>query len=219
MQTKPVEMAKKSITIQSIDEELYQQFKAESSRRGYKLSEFVEEIFRHIVAGEIFSGVEEQKNNSKCDDLQGKLSILQREYNFICRSKDDLVAENKELKGMLDGANHDKQTLQQEKTALQKELRDLRDSCIEDNRQDPIRGIVVEMPELETKLINYVCDKESKRVGRDVSPALLLQTMFTNFAFHGDTWFFPIPKKSEIRRLQVEIDAEKAAEGKEDAGA
>ena len=68
--------------------------------------------------------------------------------------------------------------------------------------------VQVELSELEFALIQYVAEKESKRSGKDVTPALLLKTMFAEYCIKGETWFFPFPKRSEIAEIKSKLTKE-----------
>ena len=243
-------MARKNITIQSIDEELYSEVKKKAAESNKKISDYVEEVFKGALNPEkptiakadfdsklLSDRVETLSSENaslkeKISSLEKELeaakeqsdkeqSDVERELALVKKTCEELSEERNSLRSELKTADKTISDWEEKGRSLHKDFCDATgkiaelETELEKYRQEPTRGIVVEMPELETKLIHYVCERESERVGRKITPALLLQTMFVNFAFHGDTWFFPIPKKSVIRKFQDEIEATKA---KEEAG-
>lgn len=80
---------------------------------------------------------------------------------------------------------------------------------IESLRASSANSVTVPLSPLEYALINHVTAKESKKHKKDITPALLLKTMFSEYCIHGETWFFDFPKRSEIKALQKQIEENK----------
>lgn len=74
------------------------------------------------------------------------------------------------------------------------------------------QGVFVELPPLELRLVEQIAEKEASRTGMQITPSVLLAAMFTNYCFKGETWFFPFPKKSEIRAIQEQLNKEESNE-------
>jgi hypothetical protein len=64
---------------------------------------------------------------------------------------------------------------------------------IEVERKLTENQIIIEFTELEKFLISKVCDSESKRTKKIITPEILLKNMFTSYILKGTHDHFPIP--------------------------
>lgn len=211
---------KKSITIPSVDTDLYEAVKERCRQDGTSISAY----FNSLLAGQAPAADDSEKKelNEKIVQLKTTLTKTQQdlaqandEFNSLKTSYNEqetvcgeyeqenkkLLDYNDELK--LDLTAKDAE-LEEAKTALE-----TMKTQIESLRASSDNSVTVPLSPLEYALINHVTEKESKKHKKDITPALLLKTMFSEYCIHGETWFFDFPKRSEIKALQKQIEENK----------
>lgn len=211
---------KKSITIPSVDTDLYEAVKERCRQDGTSISAY----FNSLLAGQAPAADDSEKKelNEKIVQLKTTLTKTQQdlaqandEFNSLKTSYNEqetvcgeyeqenkkLLDYNDELK--LDLTAKDAE-LEEAKTALE-----TMKTQIESLRASSDNSVTVPLSPLEYALINHVTAKESKKHKKDITPALLLKTMFSEYCIHGETWFFDFPKRSEIKALQKQIEENK----------
>ena len=212
---------KKSITIPSVDTDLYEAVKERCRQDGTSISAY----FNSLLAGQAPTADESEKIkelNEKIEQLkttltktQQELSQANDEFNSLKTSYNEqenvcgeyeqenkkLLDYNDELKLNLTAKDAE---LEEAKTALE-----TMKTQIESLRASSTNSVTVPLSPLEYALINHVTAKESKKHKKDITPALLLKTMFSEYCIHGETWFFDFPKRSEIKALQKQIEENK----------
>ena len=221
MQGKPRKTMKKSITIPSVDTDLYEAVKERCRQDGTSISTY----FNSLLAGQAPAADEGEKIKeltAQIVQLKTTLSKTERElaqandeFNALKTSYNEqenvcgeyeqenkkLLDYNDELKLDLTAKNAE---LEEAKTALE-----TMKTQIESLRASSTNSVTVPLSPLEYALINHVTAKESKKHKKDITPALLLKTMFSEYCIHGETWFFDFPKRSEIKALQKQIEENK----------
>ena len=212
---------KKSITIPSVDTDLYEAVKERCRQDGTSISAY----FNSLLAGEAPTADESEKIKELTAQIvqlktaltktQQELSQANDEFNALKTSYNEqenvcgeyeqenkkLLDYNDELKLDLTAKNAE---LEEVKTALE-----TMKTQIESLRASSTNSVTVPLSPLEYALINHVTAKESKKHTKDITPALLLKTMFSEYCIHGETWFFDFPKRSEIKALQKQIEENK----------
>lgn len=212
---------KKSITIPSVDTDLYEAVKERCRQDGTSISAY----FNSLLAGEAPTADESEKIKELTAQIvqlktaltktQQELSQANDEFNALKTSYNEqenvcgeyeqenkkLLDYNDELKLDLTAKNAE---LEEVKTALE-----TMKTQIESLRASSTNSVTVPLSPLEYALINHVTAKESKKHKKDITPALLLKTMFSEYCIHGETWFFDFPKRSEIKALQKQIEENK----------
>lgn len=212
---------KKSITIPSVDTDLYEAVKERCRQDGTSISAY----FNSLLAGEAPTADESEKIKELTAQIvqlktaltktQQELSQANDEFNSLKTSYNEqenvcgeyeqenkkLLDYNDELKLDLTAKNAE---LEEVKTALE-----TMKTQIESLRASSTNSVTVPLSPLEYALINHVTAKESKKHKKDITPALLLKTMFSEYCIHGETWFFDFPKRSEIKALQKQIEENK----------
>ena len=180
---------KKPITITNIEESLYSSIKNEAVSRNITTSELVSNIFQSYL-DKSSDPVADYVQKQKCETLQGKIELL----------NDDLDA----AKNLTDALQEDKVKLSEQIETLEAELAAAKTAkdALTARRENTVQ---VELSELESALIKHVAEKETKRSGKDITPALLLKTMFSEYCIKGETWFFPFPKRSEIADIKKKL--------------
>lgn len=209
---------KKSITIPSVDTELYEAVKERCRQDGTSISAY----FNSLLAGQTPTADESEKIKeltAQIVQLKTTLSKTERElaqandeFNTLKTSfneQENVCGEyEQENKKLLDYNDELKLNL----TAKDAELEEARNALetmktqIESLRTSYTNSVTVPLSPLEYALINHVTAKESYKHKKDITPALLLKTMFSEYCIHGETWFFDFPKRSEIKALQKQIE-------------
>ena len=175
---------KKSITIPKIEEELYNNVKAKAEENNKSVSDYVSSLFEKSLNPDI---------NEEKDNQSEEIQKLQEEIEKFNIENNALHQENREFRDKL------------------KELEQRLKATEEENEQflkiDPNK-ITVEFDDLERALIYFICERESKRVGKEIYPNQLLKAMFVNYSIKGDSYFFKHPTRSEILELKKKLNTE-----------
>ena len=79
--------------------------------------------------------------------------------------------------------------------------------CVSDVGFTGLYEIVI-VDDLERALIYFICERESKRVSKEIYPGQLLKAMFVNYSIKGDAYFFKHPTRSEILKLKEKLNTE-----------
>ena len=193
---------KKAITIPKIEEQLYNRVKEKAEATNQSVSDYVSYLFSH--ADDIYS------NKESLDELKEEIGAknmsISEQANRI-KNLENIVESNE---------NYDKKNnlLQQENYDLSEKIKQLEQKLKvteEENEQflkiDPNK-ITVEFDDLERLLIYFICERESKRVGKEINPGQLLKAMFVNYSIKGDAYFFKHPTRSEILKLKEKLNTE-----------
>ena len=199
-------MSKKPVTIPQVDEAVYTALKNKAAEQKQSVSELVNEIMLSYVEG--------NENSEELTNLQ--LANKQLSENYTMQQEKLKASENEK-----DKLTKQLVTLQMENAKAKEVITELTEAKQkwEDHYNEAKNAnealtamkantVQVELSELEFALIQYVAEKESKRSGKDVTPALLLKTMFAEYCIKGETWFFPFPKRSEIAEIKSKLTKE-----------
>lgn len=209
---------KKSITIPSVDTDLYEAVKERCRQDGTSISAY----FNSLLAGEAPTADESEKIKeltAQIVQLKTTLSKRERElaqandeFNSLQKGyneQEDVCKEYDEENEQLRKENIELKQIQTAKDAELEEARNALETMktqTESLRASSTNSVTVQLSPLELALINHVTAKESKKHKKDITPALLLKTMFSEYCIHGETWFFDFPKRSEIKALQKQIE-------------
>lgn len=202
---------KKSITIPSVDTDLYEAVKERCRQDGTSISAY----FNSLLAGQAPAADESEKikeltaqivqlkttlskTERKLEEANNSIAELQRDSDNADNVCKEYEEENIKLTLNLTAKNAE---LEEAKNALE-----TMKTQIESLRASSTNSVTVPLSPLEYALINHVTAKESKKHKKDITPALLLKTMFSEYCIHGETWFFDFPKRSEIKALQKQIE-------------
>lgn len=209
---------KKSITIPNVDTDLYEAVKERCRQDGTSISAY----FNSLLAGEAPTADESEKIKELTAQIvqlkttltktQQELSQANDEFNALKTSYNEqenvcgeYEQENKKLLDYNDELKLDLTAKDAELEEAKKALETMKIQ-IESLRASSTNSVTVPLSPLEYALINHVTAKESKKHKKDITPALLLKTMFSEYCIHGETWFFDFPKRSEIKALQKQIE-------------
>lgn len=209
---------KKSITIPSVDTDLYEAVKERCRQDGTSISAY----FNSLLAGEAPTTDESEKIKELTAQIVQLKTTLSKTERELAQANDEFNAlktsyneqENvcgeyeQENKKLLDYNDELKLNLTAKNAELEeaKKALETMKTQIESLRASSDNSVTVPLSPLEYALINHVTAKESKKHKKDITPALLLKTMFSEYCIHGETWFFDFPKRSEIKALQKQIE-------------
>ena len=195
---------KKSITIPSVDTDLYEAVKERCRQDGTSISAY----FNSLLAGEVPTADESEK----IKELTAQIVQLK---TALTKTQQELSQANDEFNALKTSYNEQENKKLLDLTAKNAELEEVKTALetmktqIESLRASSTNSVTVPLSPLEYALINHVTAKESKKHKKDITPALLLKTMFSEYCIHGETWFFDFPKRSEIKALQKQIEENK----------
>lgn len=212
---------KKSITIPNVDTDLYEAVKERCRQDGTSISAY----FNSLLAGEAPTADESEKIKELTAQIVQLKTTLSKTERELAQANDEFNAlktsyneqenvcgeyeqENKKLLDYNDELKLDLTAKNAELEEAKKALETMK-TQIESLRASSTNSVTVQLSPLELALINHVTAKESKKHKKDITPALLLKTMFSEYCIHGETWFFDFPKRSEIKALQKQIEENK----------
>lgn len=215
-------MSKKPVTIPQVDESIYAALKSKAAEQKQSVSELVNQIMLSYVEGNDYNGeltnlqLANKQLSEELNSLRDKAATSSENYSMLQEKLEATEDEKEKLSKQL-------ATLQMENAKAKEVINELQEAKQKweahyneaKNANEALTAmkantVQVELSELEFALINHVSAKESKRTGKDVTPALLLKTMFAEYCIKGETWFFPFPKRSEIAEIKSKIDKQEA---------
>lgn len=215
-------MSKKPVTIPQVDEAVYTALKNKAAEQKQSVSELVNEIMLSYVEGNDYNGeltnlqLANKQLSEELTSLKDKAATSSENYSMLQEKLEATEDEKEKLSKQL-------ATLQMENAKAKEVINELQEAKQKweehyneaKNANEALTAmkantVQVELSELEFALINHVAEKESKRTVKEITPALLLKTMFAEYCIKGETWFFPFPKRSEIAEIKSKIDKQEA---------
>ena len=176
---------KKNITIKNIDVDLYNQIKQRAEAEAVSVSDFITSLFTKEL-----SEVPSEDQSEEIEKLNAELEKLEnfkKENNLLHQENYDLSEKIKQLQTQLQAYKDQEEQIL---TITSGEIR-------------------VSFDELELALLNFVCERETKRVNEEITPEKLLNKMFVNHAVKGDMYFFKQPTRAEIYQLKEKLEKQK----------
>lgn len=200
---------KKAITIPKIEEHLYNRVKEKAEATNQSVSDYVSYLFSH--ADDIYSNKESldelkeeiETKNITISEQANRIITLEK----IVESNENYDKENNLLKSNLALTTQKFESSQKELEATKQKLKVTEEENEQFLKIDPNK-ITVEFNDLERSLIYFICERESKRVGKEINPGQLLKAMFVNYSIKGDSYFFKHPTRSEILKLKEKLNTE-----------
>lgn len=186
---------KKAITIPKIEEQLYNRVKEKAEAKNQSVSDYVSYLFSH--ADDIYSN-KESLDELK-EEIEAKNITVSDQANRI-KNLENKVESNKKF----EKENYD---LSEKIKELEQRLKVTEEENEQFLKIDPNK-ITVELDDLERSLIYLICERESQRVNKEITPGKLLRSMFVNYTIKGDFYFFKIPSRSEILKLKEKLNTE-----------
>ncbi len=197
---------KKNITIKNIDVDLYNQIKQRAEAEAVSVSDFITSLFTKELSEvpskdqseEIITLKAEKEKveeflkalKTQLEEKENALEEIEnfkKEYNLLHQENYDLSEKNKQLQTQLQAYKDQEEQIL---TITSGEIR-------------------VSFDELELALLNFVCERETKRVNQEITPEKLLNKMFVNHAVKGDMYFFKQPTRAEIYQLKENLEKQK----------
>lgn len=185
---------KKNITIKNIDVDLYNQIKAQAESEAISVSDYVTEIFENSL--------NYTEKNKEILEKNKELSEKNKEISERIKELEEALEENKQ--NCIQIQARDSEKIKQLQTQLQA-YKDQEEQILTITSGE----IRVPFDELELALLNFVCERETKRVNEEITPEKLLNKMFVNHAVKGDMYFFKQPTRAEIYQLKENLEKQK----------
>lgn len=177
---------KKNITIKNIDVDLYNQIKQRAEAEAISVSDYVTEIFENSL-NYTEKNKEILEKNKEISERIKELEEALKENNLLQQENYELGEKIKQLQTQLQAYKDQEEQIL---TITSGEIR-------------------VPFDELELALLNFVCERETKRVNEEITPEKLLNKMFVNHAVKGDMYFFKQPTRAEITQLKENLEKQK----------
>lgn len=214
---------KKSITIPSVDTDLYEAVKERCRQDGTSISAY----FNSLLAGEAPTADESEKIKELTAQIvqlkttltktQQELSQANDEFNSLKTSYNEqenvcgeYEQENKKLLDYNDELKLDLTAKDAELEEAKKALETMKTQT-ESLRASSDDGVFVALTPLELALIKHVAEKEQARhEDKSITPSSLLKAMFVNYTIHGDMYFFPHPSRATLRALKAQVEEAEA---------
>lgn len=218
---------KKSITIPSVDTDLYEAVKERCRQDGTSISAY----FNSLLAGDAPTTDESEKIKELTAQIVQLKTTLTKTERELAQANDEFNAlktsyneqENvcgeyeQENKKLLDYNDELKLDL----TAKNAELEEARNALetmktqTESLRAFSDDGVFVALTPLELALVKHVAEKEQARhEDETITPSTLLKAMFVNYTIHGDMYFFPHPSRATLRALKTQVEEAEASKRK-----
>lgn len=210
-------MSKKPVTIPQVDEIVYTALKNKAAEQKQSVSELVNQIMLSYVEGNDYNGeltnlqLANKQLSEELASLRDKTASNYENHSMLQEQLEASEAEKEKLAKQLSTMQVENAKAKEIITQLEEAKKKWEEHYNEaKNANETLTAmkantVQVELSELEFALINHVSAKESKRTGKEITPALLLKTMFAEYCINGETWFFPFPKRSEIKALKEEL--------------
>lgn len=191
-------MAKKAVTIPKVDDVVYDNIKKKCDKQGVQVGDFLREVLEKVSYDEEVSEVAESLNTELLDELREENESLKQELSNAKAAAELISATEKEFETKI-------KALEDEKRLLESQLEALQLQKNEEIKADK-NTVKVGFTELEFALIRFISERESRRTGKDITPASLLRDMFINYSIKGEMWFFKYPTRDEILMLKKQIE-------------
>lgn len=140
-----------------------------------------------------------QELETKIEDLQlvsESSSELSNKLKEVQEKNEQLLNENMELSREIEDKNLNLKTLISENEAFKK---DLNENTI------PEDTVLVSFTNLENAIISRICEKETKRVGKEITPEIILKNTLVDYLINGPRDFFPRLSMSEMKNIKSSL--------------
>lgn len=201
---------KKNITIKNIDVDLYNQIKAKAESEAVSVSDFITSLFTKEL-----SETTDKDQSEKIEKYIAEIQFQREEREKALEELESFKKENNLLKSNLALKTQKFESSQRELEATKQKLKVTEEEiqAYKDQAEQILTitsgEIRVPFDELELALLNFVCERETKRVNEEITPEKLLNKMFVNHAVKGDMYFFKQPTRAEIYKLKENLEKQK----------
>jgi len=174
----------KNVTLRGIDEQNYETFKKMAEERNITNSQ----MFAELISPEFL-----QQGKDVNIELQNKIESLQNVNDVNFEAKTKLSDENKVLISKI--------------INLENIIKSL-NSQLENkaNETENMSGFLLDFAGFDLYILKLICKQESERTGREITPAMLLKSMFISYVQEEKTYYFDTPSYFKLKRLQKEFD-------------
>lgn len=140
-----------------------------------------------------------QQLETKIEDLQlisESSSELSEKLEEIKELNQNISSENERLSSEIEGKNLNIQSLITENERLRANLSE---TAI------PEDTVLVSFSDLENAVINRICQKESRRTNKTITPEILLKNTLIDYLIHGPRDFFPRLSEKELKNIKQSL--------------
>lgn len=123
--------------------------------------------------------------------LKEEIEEIETETNNFSDKENQLIEQVNELNSIIDNLKNEISTLQEDQD--RKEFENL--SFIKENE------ILIGFTPPELAIVNEICENESKRTGKIITPEFILKNTFNDFVINGARDFFPRLTNSKLSEI------------------
>lgn len=163
-------MAKKPINIRNVEETIFEKFKDLATQQ-------------KKTTAELFESFVNSENTDEIDFSNSQINELNVENSDLKEKLKNLETANMHLNDNLKKAQFFK-TQSDEKI---KELETEKENNVFD------KDMLLEFDGIDNYVLKMICKQETDKHNKNITPAILLKTMFLNYVIKGELYFFNTP--------------------------
>jgi len=180
-------MNEKNVTLRGISEENYNTFKSMAEKQNITISQ----MFAQLISPENL--IQKQVNNEENEGLRNQIKELQTEIEGLQANILSLQNENNEV-------NTEKTEFENIVETLKNQLQDKENAIVNTN------GFLLDFTGFDLYILKMICKQESERNGKEITPAMLLKSMFLSYVLEEKTYYFKIPGYFKLTGLQSKFN-------------
>lgn len=177
----------KNVTLRGISEENYNTFKSMAEKQNITISQ----MFAQLISPENL--IQKQVNNEENEGLRNKIKELQTEI-------EGLQANINTFKEVNNGLHNEKTNLENIVETLKNQIQDQENTIVNTN------GFLLNFTGFDLYILKMICKQESERTGKEITPAILLKSMFLSYILEEKTYYFDIPGYFKLKRLKKDFE-------------
>lgn len=191
---------KKSITIQKIEEELYNSIKTKAEENNQSVSEYVSSLFEKSLNPDI----NEEKDNQSEEiiTLQEELENAETENNSLQQENFNLSEKIKEKDSKIKALTEECGKFDEQRSELKAQIQALQEN---QPKSDNPNSVTLQFENFDFAVLRYCLKIYNENTGKNLSEAELLKFMFNEYAVKGSIYFFKTPGYFKLREIQKEV--------------
>lgn len=177
----------KNVTLRGISEENYNTFKSMAEKQNITISQ----MFAQLISPENL--MQKQVNNEENEGLRNQIKEFQTEIEGLQANTNRLQIENK-------GAKIEKTELENIIETLKNQIQDQENAIVNTN------GFLLNFTGFDLYILKLICNQETERTGKEITPATLLKSMFLAYVLEERTYYFDTPSYFKLKRLKKDFE-------------
>lgn len=173
----------KNVTLRGISEENYNTFKSMAEQQNITISQ----MFAKLIHPENLQ--KNNVNNEETEGLHNQIKELQTEIEGLKVNIDTFKEVNNEV-------HNEKTNLENIIETLKNQLQD------KENTIENTNGFLLNFTGFELYILIMICKQETEKSGKEITPAILLKSMFLSYVLEEKTYYFDIPGYFKLTGLQ-----------------